>query len=102
MNFVPATNWWRLRLACPDAGWAGGFTRDGDAKIAGATNPQQNYSTKAWATDSYQRCISELFYFRTFLFRNPGDDQMQQLERSAVRRLNRRAFRRSEIDTSAL
>ncbi len=44
----------------------------------------------------------EHFYFRTFLFRNPGDDQMQQLERSAVRRLNRRAFRRSEIDTSAL
>src|SRR5882672_9305706 len=50
-----------------------------------------NCSTKAWETDGCRA-----------LFRNPGDDQVQELERSAVRRLDRRAFGRSEIHAGAL
>src|ERR1700757_3781173 len=44
-KLYPGDESWRRRLACPDAGWAGGCARDRDAKKspadAGATKPQQ-------------------------------------------------------------
>ena len=91
ISFAGNANRWRRRRA-------GGFTCDGDAKTASGTLAPPNPAVrgKLCARDAWEtsRCRA--------LFRNLGDDQVQQLERSALSGLDRRAFRRGQIDARAL